>query len=236
MIRKIDARREAVILDEERLLPFLIDDFYTTLKDCLDKKGQFHVALAGGSTPKKLYTALVQDPRALNTPWERVFIYYGDERAVPLTDPESNYHMSLEAGFKHLKNLKIFPLPAFEWSEAKQKGYEAILPHFLDLIILGMGDDGHTASLFPNDPLLKAHTHKLAYGYIESKKAFRMTMTLDYINRSKKIWLLITGASKAPKIAQVLSQHGAEFPAYHIGTPSHKALFVLDPEAASQLF
>lgn len=232
MIKNIDERRQVVVFENHLLIPYLVDQFYLELQKAIEEKNRFNVALAGGSTPKKLYTAITTDPRASLTDFSKVYIYYADERAVPLDDKESNYNMSLDAGFKTLKNIHIFPMPAYLKTEKAASDYNAIVPPFMDLTYLGMGDDGHTASLFPSDPLLKVQDKNVVIGFITSKSSVRMTFTLTYINKSTKIVMLVIGESKAQKIKQVLSADGAYFPAFHVGTKQHPALFVLDTQAA----
>lgn len=233
MIKHIDTRRTCIILSKDMIIPYLVDMFYLDLEAAIKAKGKFHVGLAGGSTPKKLYEAICQDARAGDTDFSKVYVYYGDERVCPLDHTDSNYHMSLEAGFKNLKGLHIFPMPAYKNDPGEASTYEALLPTHLDLIFLGMGDDGHTASLFPSDPLCQVVNTHVAFGYIESKKASRMTLTFPYINLSSKIIVLVTGESKKEKIKQVLSEEGQIYPAYHIGTKQHPAFFVLDHAASS---
>lgn len=232
MIKNIDDRRQAIIFEDNLLIPYLVDQFYLDLEKALKDKSRFNVALAGGSTPKKLYEAICQDSRAKNTSWDKVYIYYGDERAVNFDHPDSNYKMSLDAGFKNLKGIHIEPMHAYLKTEKSAADYNAKLPAFLDLIYLGMGDDGHTASLFPADPLLKIHDKNAVIGFVTSKSAVRMTLTMSYINKSKKIIVLVTGDAKKMRVKDVLSQNGEYYPAFHIGTKEQPALFVLDTKAS----
>jgi 6-phosphogluconolactonase len=235
MIKHIDDRRAAFILKEEILIPYLVDLFYIELEKTLATASRFNVALAGGSTPKKLYQAIASDVRAISTRWDKVYVYYGDERAVPLNDKESNYHMSLEAGFKKLPSIHIVPMQAYLKTQEACKDYESKLPAHLDLIFLGMGDDGHTASLFPNDPLCEIKDRKVALGFVKAKDSTRMTLTFPYINKSSKIVMLIVGAAKKEKIKEVLSPQGTSNPSYYIGTLEHKAYFILDEAAGALL-
>jgi 6-phosphogluconolactonase len=232
MIKNIDERRQAVIFEDNLLIPYLVDQFYLELQKAIQDKDRFNVALAGGSTPKKLYSSIAKDPRAKVTDFSKVYVYYGDERSVPLDDIDSNYKMSLDAGFKTLEKIHIFPMHAYLKTEKAASDYSAILPPFMDLIYLGMGDDGHTASLFPADPLLKVHDKNVVIGFITSKSSVRMTFTLNYINKSTHIVMLVTGEGKKQKVKEVLSSDGDYFPAFHIGTKDHMALFVLDTQAA----
>lgn len=233
MIKNIDERRQALIFEDNLLIPYLVDQFYLELQKAVQEKGRFNVALAGGSTPKKLYEAISQDPRAKTTDFSNVYVFYGDERAVAFDHSDSNYKMSLDAGFKNLKKIHIIPMPAYLKTEKAASDYNTQLPPYLDLIYLGMGDDGHTASLFPKDPLLKIQDKNVVIGFVTSKSSVRMTLTMNYINKSHKIIMLITGEGKKSKVKEVLSKEGDYYPAFHVGTKTNPALFVLDTKAAS---
>jgi 6-phosphogluconolactonase len=233
MIKNIDERRQAVIFEEQLLIPYLVDQFYLELEKAIKEKGKFNVALAGGSTPKKLYEAIAHDPRATKTDFSKVCVFYGDERAVPLDHADSNYNMSLEAGFKNLKGIHLIPMHAYLKTEKAASDYNSQLPPYMDLTYLGMGDDGHTASLFPADPLLKVHDKNVVIGFITSKSSVRMTFTMSYINKSSKIVVLVTGDAKKTRVKEVLSPQGEYYPVFHVGTKEHPALFVLDTKAAA---
>lgn len=233
MIKNIDERRQAIIFEDQLLIPYLVDQFFLELDKNIQDKGRFNVALAGGSTPKKLYEAISQDPRSNTTDWSKVYVYFGDERAVAFDHSDSNYKMTLESGFKNLKDLHIFPMHAYLKTAKASIEYSTLMPPFMDLIYLGMGDDGHTASLFPADPLLKIRDKHVVIGFITSKSAVRMTLTMPYINKSKKIVMLVTGEAKKSRVKEVLSANGDYFPAFHVGSKESPALFVMDTKAAS---
>jgi 6-phosphogluconolactonase len=234
MIKHIDDRRSALILKQDQLITFLTDLFYQELNQALKTKGRFNVALSGGSTPKKLYETVCRDARAYDTLWDQVYIYYGDERAVPLDHSDSNYHMSLEAGFKNLKNIHLIPMEAYLNDPHAALDYQKKLPPFLDLIFLGMGEDGHTASLFPDDPLTQIIDRSCVFGFVKAKNSARMSLTLPYINQSSKILLLIVGQSKQNMLKQVLSP-GDQHPCALVGTKTNPALYLLDEAAGSFL-
>lgn len=230
MIRIIDSRRKLCIFEKKRLIPYLVDHFFEKAHLAISEKGRFNVALSGGSTPKALYQAITSDDRAKELDWSNVHIYFGDERACSFNSLESNYKMALDAGFASCKNAHIYPMEAFKETEHARMAYEQQLPKVLDLIYLGMGDDGHTASLFPNDPMLHEKGHKVALGFVKSKNAFRMTLTYPYINASKAIVILVQGPSKIEKLREVLSMNGQDNPIYWIGTDHSPAMYVTDTE------
>ena len=233
MIKHIDSRRTALIFQDHLLIPYLVDLFFLELEKNVNQKNRFNVALSGGSTPKQLYKAISHDPRAKTQNWEKVHMYFGDERAVSFDHPDSNYKMSLDAGFSLIHGLHMHPMHALEQTQDAARDYEHKLPDRLDLIFLGMGEDGHTASLFPNDPMCLVNDRKVAFGYVESKQASRMTLTFDYINKASKILCLVTGANKAQIVHEVLSETGTRYPSYHIGSKNNPCYFILDTKAAT---
>jgi len=230
MIKIIDSRRKLCILEKDRLIPFLVDHFYETLFEAIRDKQRFNVALAGGSTPKNLYQAICLDKRFDLVDWSKVHIYFGDERSCNLTEADSNYKMAMDSGFNRCKEANIYPMPAYKKNEQAAYEYQKLLPHKLDLIYLGMGEDGHTASLFPHDEMLKVDDRQVAIGFVDSKQTHRMTLTYPYINQSLQILILTQGASKKEKLHDVLSEKGSTNPIYFIGTKEHPALYVTDTQ------
>ena len=173
-------------------------------------RGRFSLALAGGSTPKALYAYLASPERSHQVPWNYVHVFFGDERAVSPEDVFSNYRMAREALLNHV------PIPAEnvhrmqaerEDLEVAAEEYAADLDKFapLDLVLLGMGDDGHTASLFPNSPVLHETKKSCAATPVASlqPQVRRMTLTFPAINSAERVWILITGAGKTARLKQV---------------------------------
>jgi 6-phosphogluconolactonase len=176
--------------------------------------GRFIVALSGGSTPKRVYELLASEEYRPRLDWSKVHIFFGDERAVPPDDTESNYRMANEA------LLSRVPLPAknihringvgdavanarlYE-DEIKTYFNDAPWPRF-DLILLGMGDDGHTASLFPGTGVLDEREAWVAGLWVEKFGAYRITLTAPAINHAAHIIFLVTGENKAGRLAEVL--------------------------------
>jgi 6-phosphogluconolactonase len=177
------------------------------------------IALAGGSTPKRLYETLAQPPFRDGVRWDRVELFFGDERAVPPDHPDSNYGMAEKALLSHV------PVTAHrmraELGEAE--GYEQLvrarisetrdgIPVF-DVILLGMGKDGHTASLFPGTKALDERTRLVVMNEVPQMQTRRMTFTYPLLNAARQVWVLIPGADKREIIGQCLSgrtQQGAE--------------------------
>jgi 6-phosphogluconolactonase len=192
--------------------------------ESIAKSGRFTIALSGGSTPKALYEMLAREPYKSGIDWTKTEVFFADERCVPPDHAESNYRMVREA------LLSEVPIPGdnvyrirgeIEPEEAaKEYGLmlkekfgdstdsrDATRPGRLDLILLGMGEDGHTASLFPGTSALDETKHRVVALYVERSttgKSWRITMTAPFINRARNVIILVTGASKAKRLAEVL--------------------------------
>lgn len=233
----VDPRRKVIIPgDYEKTLLFAVDDWIATANQAIEKKGQFIVALSGGSTPKAIYEELAKRKNALD--WSKVFLFWSDERAVLKTDNDSNYKMAVEA----LEGLpvKFFPMDGVGDLEKNAKEYEKLVRYYLpfDLMMLGMGDDGHTASLFPKTHGLHAPGRDVIANFIPDKGIWRLSVTFGCINSSLKIMVYVLGGSKAEMIKRVFSKpiQGDLLPIQNVGTETHPAIYLLDDKAASLAF
>lgn len=212
---------------------------------CVAARGQFTFALSGGSTPTALYELLTAEPWRAQMPWKNTIILFGDERAVPHDDPRSNYQMAAQALL-----YKVGILPENIWrlrgeaenlDEAAQE-YETRLHDLddvIDLTLLGMGPDGHTASLFPLSPVL-TEMQRLCVSTPEAPLApevRRLTLTYSAINASRQVWVLVTGASKAERLQQVIEgEHQPhQLPIQGVHPWDGEMVWMLDSAAASQL-
>jgi 6-phosphogluconolactonase len=239
----IDNRRRLLIPGSaEQTLAYALADWIKTAQEAIAKKGSFFVALSGGSTPKALFTELSKN-YASALDWSKVWLFWSDERQVLPTDPESNFHMAMIES--HLSDLSIdahhiFRMPAEKEIEANAQNYEksirSVLPEGqFDLIMLGMGEDGHVASLFPGTLALTAKNRWVVANYVTQKQLWRMTFTFDLINRAKKIAIYVIGSSKA-KMAHTLlmtEDKAQAYPAFYVGTPESPCNWILDESAAS---
>lgn len=209
------------------------------------QRGRFLVALSGGSTPRALHQALVAHYREL-IPWERVQIFWSDERCVPPDDKESNYRMARET------LLELVPLPAENIHrmpgertdyDAAAADYEAeirqvfglppdVLLRF-DLILLGMGPDGHTASLFPGTPALHETGKLVAANWVPQQHMERLTFTYPLINNARQVMFLAAGAEKAEALRDVLSGQTTidERPAVGVRPVDGEVIWMVDREA-----
>jgi len=240
-IESWDDRRSFVVFETaEETIRFAAEHWIHTAKRSIHQRGRFAVALSGGSTPKAIYQLLAD---AKDLEWDKVHLFWSDERGVQPNHPDSNYRMAMESG---LKSLPIPPdqihrMAAENDPEGKAIDYEETIRRILgkslfDLVMLGVGEDGHTASLFPNTSVLDVSNRLVAAQYLPEKKSWRMTLTFPCINESQGIAVYALGASKSSVVPTVLNAPIISlYPASRIGTPQHKALWVLDREAAVNL-
>ena len=201
--------------------------------------GSFSIALSGGNTPLTLFAEL-RTYGIDRMPWDKVHIFWADERCVAPDHAESNFAAAHQALLQHV------PVPAAQVhriygeqtpDKAAQEYSKTLHDHFhgapaFDLILLGMGNDGHTASLFPGDLALQERTRTtLAIRNDHVKTPWRVTLTLPVLHAARNIWFLVSGAEKAPVVRDVLQHDDARYPATLAQRDSH-ALWFLDAEAA----
>ncbi|NGX43116.1 MAG: 6-phosphogluconolactonase [Chlamydiae bacterium] len=245
-IESYDERRDAVIPgDKATTIQFCVDHFIRLAEDAIAHHGYFATALSGGSTPKAIFERLSDPKYRERIEWKRVLLFWSDERAVPPGDPKSNYRMAMDAGFGKLPvpAERIFRMKAEKDIEENaleyQKLIEQILPNgVFDLVMLGMGEDGHTASLFPKTHGLHTNARLVIANFIPSLDTWRMTLTYDCINRARNIVIYVIGETKAEILENVLdSDYDPDsLPVQRVGTPTNKALFITDNAALSDVY
>jgi 6-phosphogluconolactonase len=199
--------------DAEEVARAAAERFVELARHAIDATGHFSVALAGGSTPKRTFQLLASDEFKSRVDWPKVHVFFGDERCVPPTDANSNYRMADEALLSHVSipSQNIHRMVGEGDAAANARLYEDELQTFFsgmswprfDLLLLGMGDDGHTASLFPGTPALKEQRAWVVANWVEKLNAFRITLTAPAINHAAHVIFLVTGAGKADRIAEV---------------------------------
>jgi 6-phosphogluconolactonase len=224
------------------------DRFVEIAQAAIAERGRFTVALSGGSTPRRMYELLASVEYRNRVSWASVHIFFGDERCVPPTDPESNYRMAVEAMISRL------PIPAQHTHPMKCEDdpvegarlYEQELRSFFDaatawprfdLVLLGMGDDGHTASLFPGTPAISEQHAWVMANRVEKLKTFRITLTAPAINHAAHTLFMVTGAGKAERLAEVLygPRDPDRLPAQLIQPVDGSLTWLVDRAAASLL-
>lgn len=229
--------------DKNQALEFAANQWISIAKEAIQNHGSFSAALSGGSTPYGIYDLLSERKDDLD--WNKVFLFFSDERAVPLDHPDSNYRMAMEAGLDKLPipSSHIFPMQGVGDLEANALAYEKQIRSYFkshsrsgfDLMMLGMGDDGHTASLFPKTHALHAHGRLVVPNFIPEKNVWRLTVTFECINASEKTVVYVLGKNKASMIQKVFQgpQNIEELPIQGVGSDKNPALFILDKEAAN---
>jgi len=192
--------------------------FVQAAKDAILQRDTFSVALAGGSTPKAMYRLLASEEFSNQLDWNKIFVFFGDERCVLPDDPESNYRMTREAFLDHvpIPEENILPMDGALEPEKSALLYEHKLRnHFgnqprLDLVLLGMGTDGHTASLFPGTAAIHENNRWVVAHFVSKLDAWRLTLTPPIINSARQIIFLVSGKNKAQPLYDVL--HGPRQP------------------------
>lgn len=222
--------------------------FFQHLADEYSRKKQIlNVALSGGSTPKYWFEILAKEYKYLIR-WELIHFYWGDERMVPSDDIESNFGEAKRILFNNISipPENIHPVIGSNPVKDEVERYSNLikdnlnqedgLPVF-DLVILGMGDDGHTASIFPHQMDLLSSGHICGLAYHPDSGQVRLTLTGTVINKARNVVFLVTGTGKAPKLRSIFTQEeGSEkFPAAHINPQSEHLYFFVDSEAAGKI-
>lgn len=210
--------------------------FVVKSSEAVAQRGFFTVALSGGSTPKLLYQLLADREQV---PWSSIHFFWTDERHVPPDHTESNYRMVNEAMLSHVPVVRdnVHRVLSENPNAAKAaEDYERIVLRFvpLDLILLGVGADGHTASIFPGSEVLHETKRLVAAPWVEKLKTYRITMTLPLINNASFIVFFVTGAEKAEIVKEVL-QGPKRYPAQEVKPTKGELMWLLDRAAASKL-
>lgn len=213
--------------------------------------GRFAMVLAGGSTPRRLYERLAGTSFRAQIVWDKVEFFWGDERAVSPEHPDSNYRMANDAMLKHLNiaETRIHRMPAEQPDlDTVARDYQAEIacvfdsvgdgdvPHF-DLVLLGMGADGHTASLFPHADALRETKRWVVPTRMPQSDSLRLTLTPTIINNARNVLFLVAGANKAETLAQVLNgpYEPERLPAQLIRPASGTTTWIIDEDAARHL-
>lgn len=235
-----------VYKDPETLLPALADFVVEEAKQSVQQQGKFSFVLSGGSSPRKLFELLASDAWRSEIEWKKVFFFFGDERYVPADHPDSNFLMSKKALFDPLNiasnqvfrmNTDLEPAATAQAYEESLKTYFAGKPERFDLVLLGLGDNSHTASLFPHTSVLHEKKAMVKEIYVEEVKMFRITLTAPCINQAARIAFLVYGASKAEAVRHILEDERniEEYPAQLIHPANGELHWFLDEAAAAQL-
>jgi 6-phosphogluconolactonase len=235
-----------VYADLERLSRAAAEEFVKIGMDAIGAHRRFFVALSGGSTPRRMYEQLASNELGGRLPWENVDFFWGDERAVPPDDPQSNYGMANTALLSRVPvpRANIHRIAADKPPDTAAREYEQTLREILgqarasfDLVLLGLGANGHTASLFPHTPALVETLRWCVDVWVPELNATRITLTAPLLNRASNILFLVAGEEKARVVYQVLRGHydPGLLPAQLIRPEHGKVIWLLDQTAASVL-
>ena len=218
--------------------------FIVALASSISSQRPFRIVLSGGETPRRVYELLASEEFKLKIDWSAVQVFFGDERTVPANDPASNYGMASAALLSKVPIPKadIHPISGAGDPTTNAEAYERELksvfpsaswPEF-DLVLLGMGEDGHIASLFPGTAALKEEKHWVAANWVPRLEEFRITLTLPTINAASNILFLVTGEKKAARLAQVLSRSAEpeQLPAQLVKPSDGSLVWMIDQAAA----
>ena len=244
-IESFDKRRDIIIAgNAEETALFCAKQFLQIGKEAIEKNGIFTVAFSGGQTPNAIFKE-ISKPEYFNAlDWAKIICFWSDERSVPPDHLESNYFNAMQAGLANLPLLpeNLFRMKAETNIEENALGYENLIRqkvpslHF-DLIMLGMGEDGHTASLFPRTHGLHTKDRLVIANYVPQKHTWRMSFTYECIQIAKHICIYVIGANKANMVKKVLldAYDPDNLPIQKVGTSSHKALWIMDNGASELL-
>ncbi len=210
-----------------------------TITEC----GQFNIALSGGGTPRATYQRLAQAPFSIDIDWAQTHVFWSDERCVPPENLQSNYRIASETLLKqvpippeniHRLKGEMPPLEAAQQANRELAAYfgGTAMPNF-DLILLGLGEDGHTASLFPESEALKASSELIAANYVAKLDTWRLTFTFPLINAARQILFMVSGESKAEIVKRVIEDRDPALPAS--GLRTENLVWHLDRAAGSHL-
>ena len=237
-----------IFKDHETLSHAAAEIFVAAAARAIDERGRFLVALSGGGTPDGLYRLLAKEPYRGQVGWANTFVFWGDERCVPPDDEGSNYRQAMET------LLSQVPLPdeniqriqgELEPAEAS-RSYTRVLKDFasppldcprFDLVLLGMGADGHTASLFPGSGVESISPTLAVTADYQGRPANRVTLTSAVFNSARQILFLVTGESKAVVLSQVLNGKYSpeQYPAQRIRPSDGQVTWLVDEAAGSEL-
>jgi 6-phosphogluconolactonase len=248
---KSRASRLLVVAEQTALAKEAAERCARIAQEAVARAGRFTIALSGGSTPKLLYSLLAAEPYSTRVPWRKTHVFWGDERAVPPGDPDSNF------GMAKATLLDRVPIPADRVHRIQAerpdlnvtaREYEAEIasvfavpptgdPPSFDLILLGLGPDGHTASLFPHTETVRETRRWVVPNHVPTLKTDRVTLTAPILNRAATVLFLVAGTDKAPALQAVLEGPADpdRLPAQLIRPTAGRLIWLVDRAAAGML-
>lgn len=244
----LEAKNVSVFENYQELVNATAELFIKLGNEAIKERGKYVVSLSGGNSPKGFYSRLAEKEVAARLDWSKVIVFFGDERTVPYTSDESNQRMITEHLLSKvpLSRENVFALSdpdmdpkatAIDYERQMHEFFKLSgdeLPQF-DFMLLGLGDDGHTASLFPGSPALAETQRWFIENKVEKLNTVRLTTTYPVINNSRNIIFLANGKSKAGVLKEVLTGPEGKYPSQNVKAESGKMYWYLDKEIASEL-
>jgi 6-phosphogluconolactonase len=235
--------------DSDRLARELAEWITSLIEETLRHKEQFSLVLSGGNTPKKLNHILAAAPYKERIDWKKIYIFWGDERAVPLEDERNNARMALDSLLNKvdIPEEQIYIMDTTLSPDAAAMQYEEILNEYFgtdvlpgrtfDLVLLGMGDDGHTLSLFPGTPVIHEENSWVAGYYLNAQDMYRITLTKNIVNHADHIVFVISGSDKAHALYEVIEgeRNPDLYPSQVIIPTQGELHFFIDEAAAAEI-
>lgn len=234
-----------ILPDKAALAQAAAQEFHQLAEAAVQERGRFSVALSGGNTPRAIYSLLASAHKEL--PWDRIHVFFGDERHVPPDHPDSNFRMANESLLSKvpIPENNVHRVRAELDADAAAAEYEQELVNFFhlgnhdwprfDLIDLGIGEDGHTASLFPGSNALTETSCRVVANWVEKFKTFRITLTFPVLNHAAEVVFLVSGADKAHILNEILRPGAQKYPAQSVNPENGRLLWLVDQDAGSLL-
>jgi len=239
-------RQLKIVPTKENLIHQAVELFIEAASIQIERKGVFTVALSGGNTPKPVYAALAEPGNRARVDWGKAHLFWGDERHVPPEDPQSNFRMAREVLLDQVdipaENVHRVPaemevrMAAFQYEEELRQFFGGEWPVF-DFVFLGMGQDGHTASLFPQSAGLNEDFRWFIANYAPRMETWRLTLSAPAINAARFILVLVEGEGKAVRLKTVLNgpSDPYEMPIQMIDPPGGEMVWLVDQTAGSEI-
>jgi 6-phosphogluconolactonase len=232
---------QKILSDSASLIEAAAEHFVATARAAIAKRGVFYVALAGGSTPKGLYQKLATSPYIEQVDWTRVHLFFGDERCVPPTHDDSNFKMARLAMIDLIpipaENVHRMPTESYEPADVAVRYAETLSDTMgeapFDLVLLGLGPDGHIASLFPETPALSVTDSLTTSVYVEKFDSWRVTITYPVINAARQVIIFIAGEGKAAIVKDITTDAVSGLPVQGLA-PENDYYWFMDTAAAGQ--
>src|ERR1041385_6230389 len=234
-----------ILPDRAALAQAAAQEFHKLADAAVQERGRFSVALSGGNTPRTVYSLLASEHKELLL--DRIHIFFGDERHVPPDHHESNFRMANESFLSRvpIPEKNVHRIRAELEAETAAMEYEQELVNFFhlgnqdmprfDLILLGIGEDGHTASLFPDSKALTEMSRRVVANWVEKFQAFRITFTFPVLNHASEVVFMVSGAGKAQILSEVLRPGPRKYPSQNVQPQNGDLLWLVDQDAGSLL-